>query len=327
MAEGLSKTYRGDVRALEGLSFTARRGEILGLLGPNGAGKSTTVRILATLTHPDGGRASIAGHDVVTESAAVRSRIGLVAQASGVDRYATARENLTLQAQLQRVPTAAIAPRVDRLLALVGLVDAADRMVNTFSGGMKRRLDIAMGLVHEPDVLFLDEPTTGLDPETRAALWHDLEQLRRERNLTVLLTTHYLEEADRLCDRVAIIDHGRVVIQGTPAELKAAIIGDAVTLGLEEDARPAAALLAGFEGVVETIVSGNNLIVRVANGASSLPGLVTELEHGGHSVCTATVSRPSLDDVYLYHTGRRFADDDAAGSNAAVGKRTGGDAS
>ena len=224
----LSKTYKNGVRALAGASFTVRRGEIFGLLGPNGAGKSTTVRILATLTSPDGGHAEVAGRDVISDPAGVRSRIGYVAQASGVDKHATGRENLVLQARLQRVAARGISERTAGLLQWVGLADAADRLVKTYSGGMKRRLDIAMGLVHEPEVLFLDEPTTGLDPETRSALWRDLIRLRQERNLTVLLTTHYLEEADRLCERLAIVDHGKVVVEGTPADLKAGIRGDAL---------------------------------------------------------------------------------------------------
>ncbi len=221
--EGLRKTYSNGVKALDGVSFAVKPGEIFGLLGPNGAGKSTTVRILATLTRPDGGTASVAGGDVIGDPAAVRLRIGYVAQASGVDKWATGRENLALQARLMRVPPAAIADRVRSLLERVALADAADRIVKTYSGGMKRRLDLAMGLCNEPAVLFLDEPTTGLDPETRAALWRDLERLRKERNLAVLLTTHYLEEADRLCDRLAIVDHGKVVAAGTPGELKAQV--------------------------------------------------------------------------------------------------------
>jgi len=321
----LTKTYRNGVRALAGVSFTVREGEIFGLLGPNGAGKSTTVRILATLTRPDGGQALVAGHDVARDPGAVRRRIGYVAQASGVDRYATGRENLLLQAHLQRVPAREIPGRVARLLEWIGLSDAADRLVSTYSGGMKRRLDIAMGLVHEPAVLFLDEPTTGLDPESRAALWRDLARLRQERNLAVLLTTHYLEEADRLCDRLAIIDHGRVVVEGTPAELKAQIRGDTVTLAVNGGSEQAAELLRPLEGVLEVIPNHVAVIARVAHGATAVPSLITALERAGVGVQAVTLSRPSLDDVYLYHTGHRFvAESDPPAAGAAGVEAKGG---
>ncbi|MCX8232139.1 MAG: ATP-binding cassette domain-containing protein, partial [Alphaproteobacteria bacterium] len=216
LVENLTKTYKGGVKALQGVSFSVGQGEIFGLLGPNGAGKSTTVRILSTLTQADGGRAEIGGHDVMHAAAGVRRSIGYVAQSTGVDRWATGRENLTLQAQMLRVPRSIVRARVSEMLAWMDLTEPADKLVNTYSGGMKRRLEIAMGLVHDPKVLFLDEPTTGLDPETRRALWLDLKRLRTERNVTVLLTTHYLEEADTLCDRLSIVDHGRVVVEGTP---------------------------------------------------------------------------------------------------------------
>lgn len=311
----LTKGYGNGVQALAGLSFHVSDGEIFGLLGPNGAGKSTTVRILATLTQPDAGQAAVAGYDVVREAADVRRRIGYVAQASGVDRHATGRENLALQAQLQRVPGKIRAKRVTSLLARVGLAEAADRIVGTYSGGMRRRLDIAMGLVHEPAVLFLDEPTTGLDPETRSALWDDLSRLRKERQLAVLLTTHYLEEADRLCDRVAIIDRGQLVVQGTPSALKAQIRGDMVTLEVDSESKTAVERLRAVEGVREVLANGSGVVARVDNGASALPELITVLERAGVKVASATLSEPSLDDVYLYHTGRRF---DAAGEATAL---------
>ena len=228
--ENISKTYRNGVKAVDGLSLSVEQGEIFGLLGPNGAGKSTTVRILATLTTPDSGSGQVAGCDVLAQPQQVRRRIGYVAQASGVDKWATGRENLILQAQLQRVPPSGISARVSEILKWLDLEEAADRVVKTYSGWMKRRLDLGMGLVHKPEVLFLDEPTTGLDPETRAALWRDLRRLKREQKLTVLLTTHYLEEADQLCDRLAIIDQGRRVVLGTPAELKERVGGAGVSL-------------------------------------------------------------------------------------------------
>ena len=312
VVENLSKTFAGGVTAVDGLSFSVARGEVFGLLGPNGAGKSTTVRILATLTQPTGGRATVAGHDVASDAARVRASLGYIAQASGVDRWATGHENLTLQAQLQRVSPALVGARVRALLERVSLTEAAPRLVNTYSGGMKRRLDIAMGLVHEPSVLFLDEPTTGLDPETRRALWDDLARLRAERGLTVLLTTHYLEEADHLCDRIAIVDKGRVVATGTPSALKTGIGGDIVTLELAAAQPYAATILRALDGVSEVNGEGAKLTVRVADGGQMVPVAITALAQAGIAVRTASASRPSLDDVYLHHTGHRFASTDVA---------------
>lgn len=323
IVENLAKTYRNGVQALSGVSFQVHPGEIYGLLGPNGAGKSTTVRILATLTQPDSGRAVVAGHDVQREPQAVRRRIGYVAQASGVDKYATGRENLTLQAHLERVPASEMSERIPRLLEWVGLTEAADRLVNTYSGGMKRRLDIAMGLVHDPVVLFLDEPTTGLDPETRTALWQDLERLKVEQNLAVLLTTHYLDEADQLCDRLAIVDHGKIVVEGTPAELKSRIQGDTVELDIEGQPANFVPLLGRLDGVLEVIPNGSTIVVRVEQGATAIPALVTTLEREGGGVRSVSLSRPSLDDVYLHHTGHRFiatgTGNESAGENAWPG--------
>ncbi|MDQ3656697.1 MAG: ATP-binding cassette domain-containing protein [Chloroflexota bacterium] len=307
ITENLTKTYKNGVKAVNGVSFTVRPGEIFGLLGPNGAGKSTTVRILATLTYADGGTARVAGHDVRTESEAVRRRIGYVAQASGVDKYQTGRENLVLQGHLLRVPGRELGGRVEELLELVGLTEAANRTVQTYSGGMKRRLDLALGLIHRPSVLFLDEPTTGLDPETRAILWQDLQRLRREQNLAVLLTTHYLEEADQLCDRLAIIDHGRVVVEGTPGVLKSEIRGDAVTLEVDTETSVVAAALRPLDGVLDVIPNGASVIARVTQGATAIPALVTALEQRGVGVQSVSLSRPSLDDVYLHYTGHRFS--------------------
>ncbi|MDQ3692578.1 MAG: ATP-binding cassette domain-containing protein [Chloroflexota bacterium] len=319
ITENLTKTYGNGVKALDGVSFAVRPGEIFGLLGPNGAGKSTTVRILATLTFADGGTARVAGHDVRTESEAVRRRIGYVSQASGVDKYQTGRENLTLQGHLVRVPGRELRSRVDELLAWVGLTEAADRTVKTYSGGMKRRLDLAMGLIHKPAVLFLDEPTTGLDPETRATLWQDLQRLRAEQSLTVLLTTHYLEEADQLCDRLAIVDHGKVVVEGTPSALKSEIRGDAVTLEVDTETALVATTLRPLAGVLDVIPNGRSVVARVAQGATAIPTLITALEQQGVGVQSVSLSRPSLDDVYLHHTGHRFsAAADPAAASAPV---------
>src|ERR671937_2102114 len=231
VADALYKRYKG-VQALDGVSFAVREGEVFGLLGPNGAGKSTTVRTLATLTRPDSGRALVAGEDVVRHPNRVRRLIGYVAQESGVDWEATGRENLLLQGRIHGMSGAPLRRRVDELLELVGLRGAADRVARGYSGGMKRRLDIAIGLVHRPRVLFLDEPTTGLDPEARAAMWVEVERLAEQESLTILLTTHYLEEADRLAERVAIVSRGEIVVQGSPDELKRGLRGEAVTVEL-----------------------------------------------------------------------------------------------
>jgi ABC-2 type transport system ATP-binding protein len=315
VVDALEKTYPRNVRALDGIRFSVREGEVFGLLGPNGAGKSTTVRILVTLTKPDGGRAAVAGHDVVAEAEAVRRAIGYVPQASGVDREATGRENLQLQGRLQGLRGAELDRRVDELLELFGLGEKAEALVRTYSGGQKRRLDVATGLVHRPQVLFLDEPTTGLDPEARAAMWDELARLAARERLTVLLTTHYLEEADRLAERVAIVSRGRVVVEGRPEALKRELRGDAVTLELANGrAGGAADAVRALVNVHEVIVDGDRLHARVEHGAQAVPGILAALDAVGVPVAAVTVSRPSLDDVYLHHTGRDFRSDDQAGT-------------
>jgi ABC-2 type transport system ATP-binding protein len=228
-AEGLVKTYPGDVRALDGVSFEVEPGTIFGLLGPNGAGKSTTVKILTTLSRPDAGAARVAGCDVLGDPGGVRRAVGVVAQKHACDGEATGRENLLLQGRLYGLRGGDLAGRVDDLLARFGLAEAADRFAKGYSGGMQRRLDVALGLVARPQVLFLDEPTTGLDPEVRVAMWGEIEQLAREEGLTILLTTHYLEEADQLARRIVVIDHGVVIADATPGDVKARVAGKRVT--------------------------------------------------------------------------------------------------
>jgi len=313
VVDGLRKRY-GDVQALDGVSFRVEEGEVFGLLGPNGAGKSTTVRILATLTRTDGGSASVAGHDVVRDANRVRRAIGYVPQNSGVDRDATGRENLNLQGHVQGLRGAALRRRVDELLELFGLADAADRPVRGYSGGMKRRLDVALGLVHRPHVLFLDEPTTGLDPEARAAMWEELGRLAGDERLTILLTTHYLEEADTLADRLAIVSRGRVVVEGTSEELKRALRGDSVSVELEDGrAEDALGVVAVLDAVHETSIDGRVLHARVEQGAQAVPRILSALDASGVPVQSITVARPSLDDVYLHFTGRDFRSDDEEG--------------
>ncbi len=308
-ATDLVKEYPGGVRALDGVTFEVGEGEVFALLGPNGAGKTTTVKILTTLSQADSGVARVAGFDVAREPSKVREQIGVVSQQSGVYPMATGRENLTLQGRFFGLRGKALAERIDQLLEIVGLTEAADRLTNTYSGGMSRRLDIAIGLVHRPQVLFLDEPTTGLDPEVRAAMWDEIRRLASSEGLTILLTTHYLEEADRLAGRLAIVDRGRVVTEGTPEGLKAELRGDAIALELrngssEADVRMA---LGTTPGVDELRFGDRTVHLRVAAGATALPGVLAALDGHGIPVASATVSRPSLDDVYLRHTGRSFA--------------------
>ncbi|MFD1658032.1 ATP-binding cassette domain-containing protein [Streptomyces caeni] len=315
-ARQLIKTYPGAVTALNGMDITVRPGTVFGLLGPNGAGKSTTVKILTTLARPDSGTATVAGHDVLRHPDRVRRAIGVVAQSSGADPVATGRENLRLQGRLHGLKGAALDRRVDGLLERFALADAAKRQVKGYSGGMRRRLDVALGLVHRPEVLFLDEPTTGLDPRARTAMWEEIGRLAGEDGLTILLTTHYLEEADRLAERIAIVDRGRVVVEGTPDALKGELRGDAVHMELRETVGEAGrALLGGalreLRGVREVLIDGRRISARADNGAAAMPALIGALERAGVTVAAATVARPSLDDVYLRHAGRRYSEADA----------------
>jgi ABC-2 type transport system ATP-binding protein len=312
VVEDLRKRYDG-VQALDGVSFEVREGEVFGLLGPNGAGKSTTVRVLVTLTYADEGSASVAGHDVRREQNAVRRTIGYVPQDSGVDQFGTGRENLMLQGRVQGMHGRDLRTRADELLELVGISDAADRIVKNYSGGMRRRLDIALGLMHRPRVLFLDEPTTGLDPEARVAMWDEVSRLARAESLTILLTTHYLEEADQLTDRLAIVSRGKVVVEGTSADLKAGLRGDAVQVELESGAvEDTQRVLAGVGATPEQVLDDRIVVSRVENGGRALPGIISALEGAGIDVASVSVSRPSLDDVYLHFTGRDFGTEDRA---------------
>jgi len=312
VVDDLRKRY-GEVQALDGVTFAVREGEVFGLLGPNGAGKSTTVRVLVTLTRADSGSASVQGHDVRREQNAVRKAIGYVPQDSGVDGFGTGRENVLLQGRVQGMGGRDLKGRADELLELVGIADAADRVVRTYSGGMRRRLDIALGLVHRPRVLFLDEPTTGLDPEARVAMWEEVGRLAQAEALTILLTTHYLEEADQLADRLAIVSQGKVVVEGTPAELKAGLQGDAVHVELANGAVSAAqGVLASVGARPEQVLDGRTVVARVENGGRALPGIISALDGAGIGVESVSVSRPSLDDVYLHYTGRDFDTEDRA---------------
>lgn len=309
----LQRTFKGGIEAVRGIDLTVATGEVFGLLGPNGAGKTTTVRMLCTLLPPSAGSASVAGLDVVEQSAAIRRRIGVALQEIGLDPVQTGRELLELQCGLYGIGGQQARERTEELLELVGLTDAAERRTKTYSGGMKRRLDLASALVHSPQVLFLDEPTTGLDPASRLTIWEEVRRINAG-GATIFLTTQYLEEADKLCDRVAIIDVGRIVAQGTPEQLKAAMGHDAVSVSLSgADVLAAEAALAGLPGLERVVAEPDALALYVEHGAGSIAEIVRRLDREGIPLVSIAVSRPSLDDVFLNTTGRRLEGDEHTG--------------
>jgi len=300
--ESLVREYRKGPRAVDGIDLAVAPGEIYGFLGPNGAGKSTTVHVLTTLLPPTSGTARVGGYDVVEDGPKVRSLIGVALQEAALDPLLTGRDHLRLQATLQGVPKAERRARADELLERVGLAEAADRKISGYSGGMKRRLDLALALVHTPRILFLDEPTTGLDPQSRTALWEEVARLRREEGVTVFLTTQYLEEADVLADRVGIIDHGRIVAEGTPADLKAEIGRPSVHAipRREEDRERIAAFLSRFG---EPLATTRDVAVRLRDGLG-LTDIVRAVDQDGVDVVDLELRAPTLDDVFLAKTGR-----------------------
>ena len=305
------RTRSGPVEAVRGVSFDVGAGETFGFLGPNGAGKTTTLRMLTTLLPIDAGTATVAGFDVARQPQRVRTRIGYVSQLGGADELATGRENLLLQGRLYGASKAEVAPRAAELAELLDLADFADRRVKTYSGGQRRRLDIALGLVHQPAVLFLDEPTTGLDPQSRANLWDHIRALR-DRGTTVFLTTHYLEEADALCDRLMIMDHGQVVAEGTPRELKQQVAGDAIRISLRRDDHEldrAAPMLRSEPFVRELSAQDGQLLLYVDDGGTALPQLIRLLDTAGIGIRSIGMSEPTLDDVFLRQTGRSLRDE------------------
>jgi ABC-2 type transport system ATP-binding protein len=300
----------GDLVAVAGVDLAVEEGEIYAFLGPNGAGKTTTVRMLTTLLSPTGGRAAVAGHDVADDPGAVRLRIGVALQEVSLDPKQTGAELLRLQGRLYGLKRAAIDRRVDQLAALIDLGDALDRRVGTYSGGMRRRLDLAAALVHSPEVLFLDEPTTGLDPVSRARVWGEVQRLNEQLGMTIFLTTQYLEEADALADRVGIIDQGRLVAEGTPSELKRSVGSDVVVARVDGDPARVAPSLRRVPGVREVDVRGAELVIATDDGAAALSPVAVALAGGGVPVRELTMRTPTLDDVFLELTGARIENDE-----------------
>jgi len=317
--EQLVKRY-GEIEAVRGIDLAVMPGEIFGFLGPNGAGKSTTISMLCTLLRPTSGRAAVAGFDVTRDPDSVRAAIGLVFQDPALDEQLTARENLEFHAFLYDVPRAIRAQRIAEVLGMVELADRANSKVMTFSGGMKRRLEIARGILHSPEVLFLDEPTRGLDPQTRSHIWDYLQDLRRREGITIFMTTHYMDEAE-FCDRIAIIDMGQIVALGTPDELKARVGGDVITIATTDNAASAAELASKF-GLTPAADNGT-LRIEASDGAALIPRLVRDLSA---RVTAVTLRRPSLDDVFLKLTGRAIREEQAGALDRMrmMGARFGG---
>jgi ABC-2 type transport system ATP-binding protein len=314
------RSKRGPVEAVRGVSIEVGRGEIFGFLGPNGAGKTTTLRMLTTLLPIDSGTATVAGIDVAHRPKQVRQRIGYVSQLGGADLLATGRENLILQGRLYGGDLATVTKRAEMLMQVLDLGEFADRRVRTYSGGQRRRLDVALGIVHEPAVLFLDEPSTGLDPQNRANLWDHVRSLRA-RGTTIFLTTHYLEEADALCDRLMIMDHGVIVAEGTPRDLKRQVSGDSVLLSVHDEngaLSRAQQLISAEPHVHEVTADGDRLHLYLKDGSAALPGLLRLLDAEHIVLKSINLSEPTLDDVFLHQTGRSLRDAGTTGSESAA---------
>jgi len=305
LVRGLHKKY-GELEAVRGIDLDVQSGEIFGFLGPNGAGKSTTIKILCTLAAPTAGQAKVAGFDVVEQRDEVRRHIGLVFQETTLDDYLTAEQNLRFHAELYGIPSATVAPRLQQVMEMVGLWERRASRVQTFSGGMKRRLEIARGLMHSPRVLFLDEPTVGLDPQTRASIWNYIRELKQRETITIFLTTHYMDEAE-YCDRIAIMDHGKIVALGTPEALKATVGKDRVAIATADDEAAITALKDTFG--IEAAKHEGMVMFPVEKGEQFLPKLFAEL---GIAIRSVSVARPTLDDVFLAYTGKTIRDSEAS---------------
>jgi ABC-2 type transport system ATP-binding protein len=315
-AENLTKVYNGKIKAVDHISFSIEEGEVFGLLGPNGAGKTTTIKMLNTLATITEGRAVVNGHDVQKEPAAVRDSIGVVPQELTADDELSGMENILLAANLHHVKGAAARKRSSELLALVDLDAAAKRKVKTYSGGMRRRLQLAMGLVHMPKVLFLDEPTLGLDIQTRKKMWDYIAKLNKEQGLTVFMTTHYLEEADSLCDRIAIIDKGTIKVSGTPSSLKENLGGDIVTIELAGGTEDLTGFFKGIEGVKDVTKNDRVYRIMLPKTEKALPAIITGVVQKGLEIKDLSFSKPTLDQVFLQVAGKSMRDEDASESDS-----------
>lgn len=306
--EDLVVVYSDGTRAVDGISFSVKKGEFFGFLGPNGAGKSTTIKTLTTLLRKTSGRASVAGYDLDKSPGEIRKSIGVLTQETSIDVDLTGRENLRLQGRLQQLHGQTLEKRTDELLKLVQLEDVAGKPAGRYSGGMRKRLDLASALIHKPKLLFLDEPTTGLDAQSRIAIWEYLESLNKDEGITIFLTTQYLEEADRLCSQLSIIDHGKLIAKGSPLELKAAVGGDTITLNLKEPSLRSKTkeLLKTIQGVSNAIDSDEGVVAYAKNAGQIVAEMITTLDRGGIRPSFLSISSPTLDDVFLRETGRRI---------------------
>ncbi|MCW1294076.1 MAG: ATP-binding cassette domain-containing protein [Candidatus Parvarchaeota archaeon] len=317
----LSKNF-GSLKAVNNVSFSIKEGEIFGFLGPNGAGKTTTIKMLTTLISPTSGDASILGHSILKEQTLVRSLIGVVPQEYTADEDITGYDNLLLIADLYGMPRKVSEPRIMELMSMVELTQAAKRKVSTYSGGMRRRLELAIGLVNRPKILFLDEPTLGLDVQTRSVVWKYIRYMKEKYNMTLFLTTHYLEEADALCDRIAIIDHGRIIKIGTPEELKESVGGDIVEISIKNDDSKVIHLIRGMDGIKEVKRIQDYYRVKVKRSEELAPKLISTLLKKGYTVQRLSLKKPSLDEVYLDYTGRSLRDEESSGEDIARIRRT-----
>jgi ABC-2 type transport system ATP-binding protein len=309
----LVKVYNGSIRAVDSISFEVAEGEVFGFLGPNGAGKTTTIKMLTTLLLPTSGTCKVCGKNSVKEPTAVRQSIGLVPQELTVDDDLSGRENMMLQATLYGVEQKVAKERIDELLKLVKLEEAADRMVKTYSGGMRKRLELAEGLIHRPKVLFLDEPTLGLDIQTRTTMWEHIRELKKSSNMTVFMTTHYLEEADNLCDRIGIIDKGKIMAMDTPHKLKESLGGDVISVKIGGDV-DYLEVIKSVEGVLSVKKEADSYRVKVFNGETATAPLLQEISKSGGKVTYVSLERPNMDQVFLEYTGRSLRDAEQAGS-------------
>ncbi len=315
--EDLVEVYADGTRALDGISFQVEGGEFFGFLGPNGSGKSTTIKVLTTLLRKTSGRVSVAGYDLDTSPKEIRKIIGVLSQETVVDVDLTGRENLRLQGRLQQMRGSILEDRVAELLKMVDLEEFGDKPAGRYSGGMKKRLDLASALIHKPKLLFLDEPTTGLDPQSRASIWDYLDELNKQEGITIFLTTQYLEEADKLCRRLSIIDHGKIIAGGSPTELKQAIGHDTIALALKDPLNPelrskTKEILQGVPGVEDVIDSNGTITAHAENANEIIADVITALDREHIRPTSMSVSSPTLDDVFLHHTGRRIRSEELA---------------